>query len=803
MPAAPIADDDQARLAALACDHPVETPPDDPTWFGALARQAAHQLALQRRGPTERRLAQAFVLTLALLLSILGFCFWQANHFLASDWWMTHTNQVIRNIEGILSEVQTAESSQRGFSATGKEEFLAPYRQAMDGLPARLEDLRRLLGDDASQGRRCRELAGLLAAKHRAMSEYIDARRTLGLAALDPSRATGRGRRTMAELLAKGHEMIEAENLLWRQRDTARTHHLHVAAGMLLGTGALCVTLLTAGFVVSRRELRRRQALGGSLAQANAGLSAEVAERRRAQASLRESEARFQRIANNVPGMVYRLVQRPDGGVAFSFVSEGSRKIFGLEPAQIQGDARLVLGTVHPEDKEDFRRTRQVSAATVGPWSWQGRIQRPDTGEIRFVEGSSQPERQPDGEIVWDGVLVDATERRQADEHRRAKEDAERISQEKSRFLSRVSHELRTPLNAILGFGQLLELSALAERDAESLDYMLKGARHLLSLVNEVLELSCSETGELPLAPGRVNAEEVARECVGLLSQEAQARNVSCQVQNQAPPGNLWCDEHRLRQVLLNLLSNAIQYNHRGGNVVISCERARAGRLRLRVADTGSGISPEGMQKLFLPFERLEHADPKAEGTGLGLAVSRRMAEAMGGTMGAESKAGQGSVFWIELPLAEESAPLPTPPAENNGGPVRIASSPSAAKLLYIEDNTSNLQAVERLLGRLRPQWQFLAADDGLSGLELARQTHPDVILLDRHMPGLSGEEVLAELRREPGTEHTPVIVLSADATAESSRFLLAQGADDYITKPFQIEGLLAAVDRALTHKAA
>ncbi len=765
--------------------------------LSALARQTAYQLALRRRGPTERWLAQGFALTLALILGIVGFCFWQANHFLSSDWWVAHTNQVMRTVESILSEVQTAESNQRGFSATGNEAFLVPYQEAVDGLPTHLAALRKLVADNASQVQRCNELAALIERKQGAMRAYIDDRRTLGLAALDPARATGRGRHAMGEVLAKEHEMVEAENVLWQQRDATRTHHLQVAAGTLLGLGALCVVLLTAGFVVSRRELRRRQALGSSLAQANAGLSAEVAERRRAQASLRESEARFARIANNVPGMVYRIVRRPDGKIVFSFVSEGCRQIFGLEPAQILGDAQFVLGSVHPEDQAEFQRTLKASAAAVGPWRWQGRIQRPDTGEIHFIEGTSQPEPQSDGHLVWDGVLVDATERRQADDLLRAKQEAERTNREKSRFLSRVSHELRTPLNAILGFGQLMELSSLAAQDSESLEYMLKGARHLLSLVNEVLDLSCAETGELPLTPGRVDVEDTVRECVGLLSQTAHAQRVTCTVQNASLPPVAWCDPQRLKQVLLNLLSNAIKYNGPGGNVSVTCEHLAADRLRINVVDTGPGIPPAGLQKLFVPFERLEQEDGKVSGTGLGLAVSRRLAEAMGGNVGASSEVGQGSTFWIELPLAEESAAeLPTPVAD------LVTSSttahPTSAKLLYIEDNESNLHAVERLLGRLRPQWQLLSACDGLFGLELARLSLPDVILLDRHLPGLSGDEVLAELRQDPATAHIPVVVLSADATKESRVCLGALGANDYLSKPFAIDALLAAVEGAL-----
>ncbi|MBE7209872.1 MAG: CHASE3 domain-containing protein [Gluconacetobacter diazotrophicus] len=642
---------------------PRELSPEQITQLGALARQTSHQLALRRRAPAERRLAQGFALTLALLIAILGLCFWQAQRFLASDWWVDYTKDVTKDINETLAAVQAAESSQRGFSATGQEDFLVSFQQALDGVPGRLNALRTLVKNDPAQAERCRQLAALIERRTAVMREYIQARQQLGLAALDAFRINGKGRRAMADLMAEGREMIDAENAFYDQRNAARTHDLRVATGMLLGTGALCIALLTAGFVLSRRELRRRQALGGSLAQANAGLSAEVAERRQAQASLRESEARFRRIANNVPGMVYRFVIRADGSEALPFVSEGCRKIYGLEPEQIQRDASLLRDCVHPDDREEHARSIVESAATLTPWSWQGRIRRPDNGQVRWVQGASQPERQPDGSIVWDGVLVDATERRQADDDRRAKEEAERSNREKSQFLSRVSHELRTPLNAILGFGQLLQASTLRGQDAEALHYILKSGKHLLGLVDEVLDLSGAESGELRLAATRVDAAELVRECLQLVAHLAQARRVTCHFDGFAQPTvTLWCDGRRLRQILLNLLSNAVKYNREGGDVWVRGQVLEGKRLRLEVTDTGDGISPEDLARLFVPFARLQTGAEAVEGVGLGLVVSRRVAEAMGGRLELESTVGAGSTCRLELPLGEEADTEPPAP---------------------------------------------------------------------------------------------------------------------------------------------
>ena len=526
----------------------------------------------------------------------------------------------------------------------------------------------------------------------------------------------------------------------------------------------------------------------------------DITERRKMLASLRESEARYQRIAANVPGMVYQRLLRPDGSITYPFVSEGCREVLGVDPQEFQHDPLALLATVHAEDREDFSRSVQATANSLVPWSWQGRVVRPDTGEIRCIHGVSRPERQANGDIVWDGVLMDVTERKQAEEDRRAKHEAERANHAKSKFLSRVSHELRTPLNAILGFGQVLEFSKLPEQEAIALGYILKGGRHLLSLIDEVLDLSRAETGELHLMLGNVDFGQVAQECVGLMAKLAEASDITCRVKvSKQDQAILWADDLRVRQILLNLLSNAIKYNRAGGRVFVDYETVPGDRLRLKVTDTGSGISPEGIARLFVPFERLEQDFGEVEGTGLGLVVSQRLAEAMDGTLGVESEVGRGSTFWFELPLAPSAAkrlPLDFHHLDDLSDPAMIK--PHDATLLYIEDNASNLQVVQLLTAKLRPGWRFLSARDGKTGLDQARQTRPNIILLDFQLPGIQGDEVLAELRRDPSTRHIPVIVLSADATTSNHEGLRANEVDGYMSKPFVAEQLLGLLDETL-----
>ena len=524
----------------------------------------------------------------------------------------------------------------------------------------------------------------------------------------------------------------------------------------------------------------------------------DITKRRQTEESLRESEARYQRMAANVPGMVYQFVLRPDGGMALPFVSEGCREICGLESEEFRSDPALLVSMVHPEDRADYEQSLSLSALSLNPWNWQGRIKRSGTGEIRCIQASCRPEPQANGDIIWDGVLVDITERKQADELRRAKEEAERTNQEKSKFLSRVSHELRTPLNAILGFSQVLTFSDLEEEDALALSYIIKGGRDLLALVDEVLDLSCAAVGQLYLALGKVEADEIAGECMGLMARLAEARGITCTVETPSYPATLHCDGQRLRQILLNLLSNAIKYNCEGGRIFVSFELRPANLLRLNVTDTGPGISPAEIARLFVPFERLEQGSSDVEGTGLGLVVSRRIAEVMDGSVGVESEVGKGSTFWIELPLAAPQQKSSTGMTNAANLPTTSADTRPNVTLLYIEDNLSNLQVMQMLLARRRPHWRFVSARDGRNGLEQARRQTPELIVLDLQMPGMRGEDVLDELRRDPATRLVPVIVLSADAMPRSRDRLLAQGADEYVSKPFQTEHLLDLFDLVL-----
>ncbi len=412
-------------------------------------------------------------------------------------------------------------------------------------------------------------------------------------------------------------------------------------------------------------------------------------------------------------------------------------------------------------------------------------------------------------------VLAAAIERKHTEQAlQAAQQGAVRANNAKSDFLSRMSHELRTPLNAILGFGQLLELDGLSGNQHESVGQIIRAGRHLLGLVNEVLDISRIEAGHLLLTPEPIAAAELLREVTDLIRPLSDARRITVTLRPELADGghHVLADRQRLRQVLLNLLSNAVKYNREGGRVEIGGGLSTSGeRLRMEVHDTGLGIPQAKLSRLFTPFERLGAENTDVEGNGMGLALSKRLVDSQRGFMGAESQEHVGSTFWVEMPVAAAAADDPelsalmleellAGPRLREKGSQTYGSPPAelvpTAKrvVLHIEDNESNRRLIEMLLTQ-RPSLRLVSASHGAEGLELAREHHPALILLDMHLPDTTGEEVLSHLRAEDSTRDTPVIVVSADATAARNHKIRAAGANDYLTKPFNVVQFLKILD--------
>jgi CheY-like chemotaxis protein len=371
-----------------------------------------------------------------------------------------------------------------------------------------------------------------------------------------------------------------------------------------------------------------------------------------------------------------------------------------------------------------------------------------------------------------------------------------------------MSHELRTPLNAVLGFAELLEMDAmsadqntLTSEQKEIVERIIKGGQHLLNLINEVLDIARIETGRLAVSLEAVPLSEVIQESLALIAPMAADRNIELMAREVPNPNShVEADRQRLKQVLLNLLSNAVKYNRDGGSIVLSCEDALQNRLRIEVSDTGVGIPSDKLDQIFLPFSRLNLGFTGVDGTGIGLALSKGLVELMGGEIGVKSRVGEGSTFWVELALAEapedvyqhETLAIPALDPEQTSG---------TRTVLYIEDNLSNLDLIQRILSRRR-EIRLVTALQGRLGLDLATQHRPDLILLDMNLPDIPGEEVLRRLRDAPQTRWLPVIVISADATAERIQGALAIGARAYLTKPLSVGKLLTAMRETLNQPA-
>jgi PAS domain S-box-containing protein len=378
---------------------------------------------------------------------------------------------------------------------------------------------------------------------------------------------------------------------------------------------------------------------------------------------------------------------------------------------------------------------------------------------------------------------------------REAHQHAARATQAKNEFLSRMSHDLRTPLNAVMGFAQVLQLDPLTSTQRDSLAHILRGGRHLLELINEVLDISRIESGRLSLSLEPVALVEAVREATELIRPLAEQRGIAIEATDVGGITVL-ADRQRLTQILLNLLANAVKYNRHDGRVTVSAQRAGLHRVRVVIADTGAGIPADKLALLFTPFERLGAEHSGVEGTGLGLALAKGLAEAMNGALTAESVVDQGSTFTLELPESDRVA-LP----RNDADPAPSAAVDTVGLVLYIEDNRSNLELMERLLA-LRPGIELAHAPDGGTGLTVVRDRRPDLVLLDLHLPDVPGEEVLRQIWADPATRRVPVAVLSADATPAQKRRLLAAGAIAYLTKPFDIADVLQLVDRIVASPA-
>jgi signal transduction histidine kinase/AmiR/NasT family two-component response regulator len=400
------------------------------------------------------------------------------------------------------------------------------------------------------------------------------------------------------------------------------------------------------------------------------------------------------------------------------------------------------------------------------------------------------------GHVAESHLMAEALLASRAAELTAARDAAMKANQVKNSFLSSTSHELRTPLNSILGFAQLLQMSDLSDEDSDGVERILSAGHHLLALINELIDIARIESGDLSLSLEPVLVHPVIEEISQLMAPIAAERSIRI-IQHCARPAlAVQADRQRLSQVLVNLISNAIKYNHRDGTITISCQEEGTGQASIVVSDTGPGISPENIERIFIPFERLGAEQTAVEGTGIGLPLARALTDAMRGQLTASSVLGQGSAFTLSLPRAPDLVHVPAPglaPASRAvAGPHAHAG--ASLSILYIEDNPANVEVVSRFL-KGRPNTRLRSEATGRAGIDYAVRDMPDLILLDLHLPDLHGDQVLGELKAEPATAAIPVVVLSADASDGVIRRLLADGALAYLTKPIELAELRELLD--------
>lgn len=416
---------------------------------------------------------------------------------------------------------------------------------------------------------------------------------------------------------------------------------------------------------------------------------------------------------------------------------------------------------------------------------------------FRSIEWSAAPV----GGFVF-AASRDISERlKQENELRSAREQANQANKSKSEFLSRISHELRTPMNSILGFAQLLEMGSLDDTQERSVGHILQSGKHLLNLINEVLEISRIESGQMSLSMEPVSVNSVIHEIIDSLNPLADSRGIAIHANFQiGEVSYIMADRQRLKQILVNLLSNALKYNRPEGMIDVDVLEGQpiSGKptIRIAVRDQGYGISPENMEKVFLPFERIGAENTETEGTGLGLAVVKQLTELMQGELGLESQLGVGSTFWVDFSSALEST---VESAENTEKQQSIDTNPNHGTILYLEDNSTNVDLVQQIVEMKLAGVRLITNAAGLKAVQLASQHQPDLILLDLNLTDIHGSEVIQRLKKEPLTRDIPVVVISADAMAEQIDRLMALGANNYLTKPIDIGLFLKEVDKYLS----
>ena len=534
-------------------------------------------------------------------------------------------------------------------------------------------------------------------------------------------------------------------------------------------------------------------------------ITRDISERKQTEKIREEALTLLKNVTNRVPGVVYQFRLRPDGSSCFPFTSENVREIFQVEPEEVREDSSKILAKVHSDDYDRLVASMRESAVDLTPWQQEFRV-RTDNGSVRWMHGNSIPQREENGSVLWNGFTTDITERRNNDEElRHAKIVAETANTAKSEFLANMSHEIRTPMNGVLGMTQLLEMTDLTEEQQQYVAALKLSGKNLLSLISDILDLSKIEAGKVSMELSEFSLHQCIKDIT--MMQQAVIHEKQL-VLNMALahdiPHLLVGDQLRVKQIFHNLLGNAVKFTAQG-NIIISTELLEqhdsSVLVQIAVRDTGIGISSESLEKIFLPFTQENSSTTRTYGgTGLGLTISRRMAELMCGTISVESTPGVGSCFTVTIPFSVDSKTLATQAVVSSEPPVVLWEGPPL-RILLVEDDPINITFGTSLLRKLG--LDFITVKNGRDCLAALEQGTFDIVLMDIQMPIMTGDVALREIRmREINAPiHQTVIALTAYSMRGDRERFLEEGFDGYVSKPLTTKDLMEEMKKVLGMK--
>jgi signal transduction histidine kinase/GAF domain-containing protein len=547
-------------------------------------------------------------------------------------------------------------------------------------------------------------------------------------------------------------------------------------------------------------------------------------DRRQVELALYQSEERYQKLSDNVPGVIYQFRLAPDGSISYPYISSGCYELFELSPTEVMADSKCAMATIHPDDMANFRQITAESAKNMTPKLWEGRALL-RSGKIKWIKSVSRPEKQTDGSIIWDGMMIDITklqialhDRQQAQQdlhltNERLEltiQELQRATHLKDEFLATMSHELRTPLNAILGMSEALQeevFGSLSVDQLHSIATIEKSGEHLLALINDVLDVSKISVGKLALDITKVALVDLCKSSLIFVNQQAVAKQIQIDTDLPTDISYLWIDERRMRQVLINLLNNAIKFTPNGGRVLLSVRLApsqlshhtKESLLCISVIDTGIGIAQTDLPKLFQPFIQLDsNLNRKYTGTGLGLVIVKQIAELHDGYVSIDSEVGKGSCFSITIPqthLKSVESPTTQKIQDTAIEPLTVALS-EAPLILLAEDNELNINTFSSYL--TTKGYRILLAQNGQDAITLSQRYQPDLILMDIQMPDMNGIEAIKYICQQPKSAKIPIIALTAQALSGDRERCLAAGANQYLTKPVKLQELNHTIQQYL-----